>query len=1053
MDDRQRAALRALHVDWAPTAEDVWRPPRYHVPGLQRVATELILDGMATAASTDSSPLGVVVIGYGGSGKTHMLSPLREEVQDRGGYFFVVEVLNASSFWLNVADGILSGLARKPEPAPGGPASTSQLQRLMADLADRVGAPPALRCALAGVSPLTKPALDVFIDLLRKVDRRLGQECQDVARALALYAAVEDFKAQDIGFDFLSSDEEQNDGDRAKWGIGRRRHTPMDLIRDMSRLVAFTGRPTVLAIDQIDQLIKESERSTAALEGSHQDSLALEQLAGGLMALRELTRRTVTVLTCLEHSWGRIESETTVTVRDRFQDPVWLREIPSAELGRELVAKRFAARFQAVDFVPPHVTWPVAPAAFGASVNFTPRLLLRAVDTHVKRCLRTDRVTELIQLEATRTATVEPGPPVETADFDPSDLDARYALLLERADPASALDGRAEDAEVPALLAAGLEAWQAVNDPDGREFKQDPLPGAGTKPAVHARLRKILDDSNEDEVHWAFRAIAPTHHHIAVLNRIRKAATAAGLAEGASQRHLVFLRTESWNKGPKTRELTDALTEMRGVKRDFTNEDVRTLIALRGLADEAKGKKGKEDDWLRWLAMRRPTDRIGFLQETLADQVVPAASGVRAEDPLAGLTAALADPLRVTLGTAGERELPVAVGLEALRRHTAIFAGSGSGKTVLIRRMIEECALKGVSAIVLDPNNDLARLGDGWPEPPYGWYPDDRERAVRYLDAVDVVVWTPRRDAGRPLSFQPLPDFAELVGDPDEFGLGVDAAVQALLPRAKIDAHTNKAHLAQAVLRQALAHYARSGRSRLEELIGLLADLPEDVSSLDNAPKIAADLAQVLTATMVNDPLFGGGSTPVDPAMLLTPAERKLARVSVISFIGLPNDEQRQSFVNQLQLALFGWIKRNPAGERPLGALFVMDEAQTFAPSGAMTACTASTLALASQARKYGLGLVFATQAPKGLNNRIPGNAATQLFGLLNSPAQIAAAREMARAKGSDVPDIARLGTGQFYAAVEGADFSRIQAPMCLSYHPRSPLVAEDVLLRSRAGI
>ena len=130
-----------------------------------------------------------------------------------------------------------------------------------------------------------------------------------------------------------------------------------------------------------------------------------------------------------------------------------------------------------------------------------------------------------------------------------------------------------------------------------------------------------------------------------------------------------------------------------------------------------------------------------------------------------------------------------------------------------------------------------------------------------------------------------------------------------------------------------------------------------------------------------------------------------------------------------------------------------MDEAQTFAPSGAMTACTASTLALASQARKYGLGLVFATQAPKGLNNRIPGNAATQLFGLLNSPAQIAAAREMARAKGSDVPDIARLGTGQFYAAVEGADFAKLQAPMCLSYHPRSPLVAEDVLMRSRANV
>jgi hypothetical protein len=40
-----------------------------------------------------------------------------------------------------------------------------------------------------------------------------------------------------------------------------------------------------------------------------------------------------------------------------------------------------------------------------------------------------------------------------------------------------------------------------------------------------------------------------------------------------------------------------------------------------------------------------------------------------------------------------------------------------------------------------------------------------------------------------------------------------------------------------------------------------------------------------------------------------------------------------------VQLALFAWIKRNPAGDRRLDGLFVMDEAQTLAPSGAMTAC------------------------------------------------------------------------------------------------------------------
>ena len=53
-----------------------------------------------------------------------------------------------------------------------------------------------------------------------------------------------------------------------------------------------------------------------------------------------------------------------------------------------------------------------------------------------------------------------------------------------------------------------------------------------------------------------------------------------------------------------------------------------------------------------------------------------------------------------------------------MTRHIAIFAGTGSGKTVLLRRILEEAALLGVPAIVLDTNNDLARLGQPWPTVP-----------------------------------------------------------------------------------------------------------------------------------------------------------------------------------------------------------------------------------------------------------------------------------------------------------------------------------------------
>ena len=393
---------------------------------------------------------------------------------------------------------------------------------------------------------------------------------------------------------------------------------------------------------------------------------------------------------------------------------------------------------------------------------------------------------------------------------------------------------------------------------------------------------------------------------------------------------------------------------------------------------------------------------------------------------------------------------PLSVDLLALRKHTAIFAGSGSGKTVLIRRLVEECALRGVSSIVLDPNNDLARLGLPWTEHPSGWHPDDTALATDYLDNTEVVVWTPRRSAGRPLSFQPLPDFASVVDDPDEFNEAVESAFAAMEPHAHLSGKTPKANQARAVLREALQWYGRRPSPTLNGFLATLADLPDGVSIIANARDRAGELSQNLRAAMVNDPLFGGEGTPADPGSLLTPSAGYRARVSVISMVGLADGPQREGFVNQLQMALFAWIKRHPAGDRPLGGLLVMDEAQNFAPSGRTTVATRSTLALSSQARKYGLGLVYATQAPRGLNPNIPGNAATQFFGLLNAPVQIAVAKEMARVKGGLVPDISRLRAGNFYAALEGTAFQRITTPWCLSYHPQSPLTTEEVLELAR---
>ncbi|WP_144126833.1 ATP-binding protein [Catellatospora sichuanensis] len=1088
MNPDERRALSNLRFDVAPVPDDVWRGSPFHVEALHDDVVRHILHGLDDARrSPDGSPIGIAMQGQPGSGKTHLLGWVREQTQRGGGYFFLVGLLDGAAFWSSATLAVVNGLQRDHL------GQGSQLSVLLDRLCAAAQVPEAAAAAVAGRAPLTRAHLDEFAAALRRFDGPVGMACHHTARALALLGAADDPAAQDVGYTYLQSMQEMEPGERHRWGIHPVQKPPQLVMQEMSQLLALTG-PTVVAIDQIDTLVAQLWNSTALKEAgteSAEQTQLINQIADGLMALRQTTRRTLTVLACLPSTWTLIRTRATKSVADRFREPVTLKGIASADIARDIVAKRFAVRFAEHGFVPPYATWPVREAAFAEATVFTPRLLINRINDHVQACLREGSVRELAGF-------TEPEHPVAVPVVDdvPDDkLDRRFAELREAADVAPALVGATEDGEMPALLTAGLAAWIEELGEPGRAFRVDPPQGG--KVPLHARLRRSLDEATEDEQHWSFRAIAHTNA-IAALSRLQAARTSAGLSRGISKRKLFLLRNVDWNKGAKTQETLKAFAADGGTRLSLGEDDLRTFAALRQLLSE------RDSGLAAWLAARRPAGRTMLLRtvlgEIVAEIAMAAQAGERrrerafhltpvhdegeasaesgagdaagatavAQDDADGAAAALADdagdsarsadppsPLdaaahTITLGTGFDDGEPVRLDLESLRKHTAIFAGSGSGKTVLIRRLIEECALQGVSTIVLDPNNDLARLGDPWPEPPSGWSDGDAARSAEYLAHTDVVVWTPRREAGRPLTFQPLPEFATIRDDADEFGAAIDAAVASLAPRAKVDGGTAKAMRGQAVLNEALRHFARSGGEGIRAFVGVLSSLPDGVSQLEDAEKIAFELSQNLTAAMVTDALFGGGGAPADPGLLLTPAPGKRARVSVISLVGLPSEQQRQSFVNQLQLALFAWIKKNPAGDRPLGGLLVMDEAQTLAPSGPLTACTQSTLALASQARKYGLGLVFATQAPKGLHNRISGNAATQFFGLLNAPAQIEAAREMARAKGADVPDISRLGTGEFYASGEGFAFRKMRGSLCLSHHPKSPLTTEEVVERAK---
>src|SRR5690606_5810761 len=118
------------------------------------------------------------------------------------------------------------------------------------------------------------------------------------------------------------------------------------------------------------------------------------------------------------------------------------------------------------------------------------------------------------------------------------------------------------------------------------------------------------------------------------------------------------------------------------------------------------------------------------------------------------------------------------------------------------------------------------------------------------------------------------------------------------------------------------------------------------------------------------------------------------------------------------------------------------------------TPCSESTISLIAQARKYGLGMVLATQQPKGLHHSVISNCTTHVYGKMNSPAAISTIKELGQAKGASISDIAALERGQFYFSSEGEPVPfRIKTPLCLSHHPAHPLSEEEVAERAGRSV
>ena len=1049
-------AFRAVDFNWTRDLQSVWSDPVFQVDALHKSTIDGMMDDFLRFTRRPSdNPIGQVILGEAGVGKTHMIGTLRRRTWQAGGWFVLLDIIGITDFWQTAALGFVSSLH---QPMANG---QTQYQALLSAtlnvIAKQASFDQATRTAIREWQD--KPnktrldTIDLFLKLLRRLDRAGAAQHQDVIRAVLLLDS-DDFDASNLAYCWLQGLNVDDDR-RCLLKFSGPPPSHDKLVGGMLWVMGLAG-PTLIAVDQIDSIISESNLLAGVEEARSDDSERrarhiIEALAGGLMALHDLKRRAMTVVSCLEGTWPVIETKAVKSAAQRFKALPALERIGGEDIVENLIFGRLSDAYVEAGFHPPYRTWPFQPGAIHSAVGLSPREILMRCDEHRRHCIEADEVVECRSL-AHDVVTPPPESPPSRG------MDEEFERRRNAADISLFLDEKNEDAATSELLIGACELFlKQVDLPPTIDAVVRPDPDA-KKPSLHARISFTFHNEGDREQHYCFRFLGHANA-IAFQSRLKAAMTASGIDRALKFRRLFILRRDAPPKGDKTKELVDQFAAAGGQFVAPTHEDLRAFAALRTMAEQDL------PNFEAWLRERKPLfDTALFKAAGLCPPPFLAAApsaarqeGARAPDadgqrstpePVGAASRVIPIGRRFEHGGLGD---PVALPANLLPRHVAILAGSGSGKTVLLRRIVEEAALIDIPAVVLDVNNDLARLGDPWPTRPDEFDADDAAKADAYAARVDVVVWTPGLASGNPLALSLLPDFAA-IGDrrddwtEDERGQAVEMARATLAPY--LSGAGQRAQLKQGVLADALRAFARAGGGQLADLVDLLSEFPATASAIGGAPKLAGEVADQLRAAIATNPLLQSAGESLDPQRLFRGGDGR-TRISVVNLAGLASDEARESFVNQLQMALFTWIKQNPS---PTGRLYALDEAQNFAPSLRSTACKASALALAAQARKYGLGMIFATQLPKGIDHAIVTNCTTQVYGRMSSPATIQATHELMAAKGGAAEDIARLSRGEFYFTTEGLDRPvKLRAALCLSWHPPNPPTADEVAQKARA--
>ncbi len=359
-----------------------------------------------------------------------------------------------------------------------------------------------------------------------------------------------------------------------------------------------------------------------------------------------------------------------------------------------------------------------------------------------------------------------------------------------------------------------------------------------------------------------------------------------------------------------------------------------------------------------------------------------------------------------------------------LTTHAVCVGMTGSGKTGLGITLLEEAAIDGIPALVIDPKGDMGNLlltfpglqtADflPWVEPDAAaragmtvnefanktaktWekgiedWGQDASRIEKFKNSVDIAIYTPGSQTGLPLTV--LRSFAAPTGstaqDKEILRDRIVSSVSGLLALLGITADPLRSRehiLLSNILQQAWIE----GRSLdIRNLIQEIQTPPFDKVGVFDLESFFPGNERLDLAVRLNNLLASPSFTdwlegePMEIGRFLYTPQGK-PRISILSIAHL-SEPERMSFVTLLLNEVVSWMRAQP-GTTSLRALLYMDEIFGYFPPTAVPPSKVPMLTLLKQARAYGLGVILATQNPVDLDYKGLANTGTWFIGRLQT--------------------------------------------------------------------